>query len=237
MDTVSKLLKESLIFLGDSKKAEQKNKYFKTQKGGYGEGDVFIGVSNPEVQKVCKHYESQIDLTEIGTLLKDEIHEVRFAALTLLIKRFKKLKTRASQEPYVRFYFQNLKYINNWDLVDCSCMYVLGPYFYKFDKTELKELAKSSSLWSQRVGVVTSYYFIKKQDFDYALWVCEYLIEHPHEMIQKAVGWMLKLCWQKGAENEVEDLLRKQVSKISRTSLRIAIEKMDEPLRQYFLRL
>lgn len=231
-------VKNDLLFLSNPEKATTKAKYFKNGKGEYAEGDVFIGLTNPEVHQVCKHYRDLVNLQDIEMLLKDEIHEVRFTALTLLVLKYKKLKKLEEKAIYVALYLRNIPYINNWDLVDCSSMYILGPYYYEIkDDSVLKNLAKTGHLWSERIAIISTHYYIRQGDFALTFKFAEMFLNHKHDLIHKAVGWMLREVWSKGGRAEVEDFLTKHIKIIPRTALRYTIEKMEEHERKYFLSL
>ncbi|MCP9754741.1 DNA alkylation repair protein [Lacihabitans sp. CCS-44] len=231
-------VKNDLLFLSNPEKAISKAKYFKNGKGEYAEGDVFIGLTNPEVHQVCKHYRDLVNLHDIEMLLKDEIHEVRFTALTLLVLKYKKLKKLDEKADFVNLYLRNISYINNWDLVDCSSMYILGPYYFETkDNSVLENLAKTGHLWSERIAIISTHYYIRQGDFALTFKLAEMLLNHKHDLIHKAVGWMLREVWSKGGSQEVEGFLEKHIKVIPRTALRYTIEKMEEHERKYFLSL
>lgn len=231
-------VKNDLLFLSNPEKATTKAKYFKNGKGEYAEDDVFIGLTNPEVHQVCKHYKDLVNLEDIEMLLKDEIHEMRFTALTLLVLKYKKLKRLEEKATYAALYLRNIPYINNWDLVDCSSMYILGPYYYETkDDSVLKNLAETDHLWSERIAIISTHYYIRQGEFALTFFLAEMLLKHKHDLIHKAVGWMLREIWSKGGSAEVEDFLTKHIRTIPRTALRYAIEKMEDHERKYFLSL
>ncbi|MCP9770699.1 DNA alkylation repair protein [Lacihabitans sp. LS3-19] len=229
---------KDILFLGNPDKAQSKAKYFKNGKGEYGEGDVFVGLTNPETHQISKHYKNLATFDDLQKLIENQIHEVRFVALTILVLQIKKAKTENEIERFVEFYFKNLKYVNNWDLVDCSCMHILGPYFYeKTDKSKLYKLAKSGDLWSERISIITTFYFIRKGNFTDTFKISDILIHHKHDLIHKATGWMLREVWQKGGKEKVEFYIRENIKIMPRTMLRYAIEKMEEMERKSFLNL
>ncbi|MCP9763372.1 DNA alkylation repair protein [Lacihabitans soyangensis] len=231
-------VKNDLLFLSNPEKAISKAKYFKSGKGEYAEGDVFIGLTNPEVHQICKHYRDLVNLEDIEMLIKDEIHEVRFAALTLLVLKYKKLKKLEEKTDFVNLYLRNIPYINNWDLVDCSSMFILGPYCYETkDNSVLENLANIGHLWSERIAIISTHYYIRQGDFALTFKLSEMLLNHKHDLIHKAVGWMLREIWSKGGREEVEEFLTENFRVIPRTALRYAIEKMEEHERKYFLSL
>lgn len=231
-------VKNDLLFLSNPVKAISKAKYFKNGKGEYAEGDVFIGLTNPEVHQICKHYRDLVNLADIEMLIKDEIHEVRFTALTLLVLKYKKLKKLEDKTDFVNLYLQNIPYINNWDLVDCSSMFILGPYYFETkDNSVLENLAKTSHLWSERIAIISTHYYIRQGDFALTFELAELLLNHKHDLIHKAIGWMIREIWSKGGRDEVEEFLTENIRVIPRTALRYAIEKMEEHERKYFLSL
>lgn len=231
-------VKNDLLFLSNPEKAISKAKYFKNGKGEYAEGDVFIGLTNPEVHQICKHYRDLVNLEDIEMLVKDEIHEVRFAALTLLVLKYKKLKKLEEKTDFVNLYLRNISYINNWDLVDCSSMFILGPYYYETkDNSVLENLAKTGHIWSERIAIISTHYFIRHGDFAFTFKLAKMLLNHKHDLIHKAVGWMLREIWSKGGREVVEEFLAENIRVIPRTALRYTIEKMEEHERKYFLSL
>lgn len=233
-----KEIKVAILELSNDVEAVKKNRYFKSGIGEYAENDVFIGVSNPDIHVIAKHYYKQADLTDVQALIQDEIHEVRLLALTILVLKFDKLKTLVERQLYANFYIENLEYINNWDLVDCSCYKILGPVMYEEkDHSFLEILALNGDLWMQRISLVTTLYFIKKGLFEPTFYLVETLIDHPHDLIHKAMGWMLREAWSRGRAKEVEKFLTENIEKLPRTTLRYSIEKMEDHERQYFLSL
>ncbi|WP_439488913.1 DNA alkylation repair protein [Algoriphagus sp.] len=217
-----------------SGKAEYFPRFFKSGQGEYGEGDKFLGVIVPEQRKVAKAVYKEITLDEIEELLHDTYHEVRLTALFILVYRYQKLKSDHDRKQLVDFYLNNLDYVNNWDLVDSSCHQILGHYYLEKEKTLFYTLADSGHLWRQRTAMISSYYWIKRGSYDDALRLAEKLIDHPHDLIHKAVGWMLREIGNKDFEVELE-FLRKHYSTMPRTALRYAIEKFEPSLRRLFL--
>lgn len=216
-------LTNTLREVATPERAKQTARFFKNGKGEYGEGDIFIGVSNPQVRETVKKY-YEIPLDELQDLLESNIHEFRFAALVILVYQFKKHKNR--REVLFNFYLQHLKYINNWDLVDCSCRDIVGAYLFDKDRSILDEMALVPHLWTQRVAIISTWYFIREKQFEDTLRISELFINHPHDLIHKATGWMLREVWSKGGTQKVENFLEKHISEIPRTMLRYAIEKM-----------
>ncbi|MCE7055130.1 DNA alkylation repair protein [Algoriphagus sp. AGSA1] len=215
-------------------KAEYFPRFFKSGSGEYGEGDQFLGVTVPVQRKTAKAVYKEISLDEIEQLLHNNYHEVRLTALFVLVYRYQKLTNEAERKLLVDFYLKNLDHVNNWDLVDSSCHPILGHYFLDKDKTLFYELADSGQLWSQRVAMISSYYWIKRGFYDDALGIAEKLIDHPHDLIHKAVGWMLREIGNQDFEVEMA-FLRKHYKTMPRTALRYAIEKFEPSLRRLFL--
>jgi 3-methyladenine DNA glycosylase AlkD len=228
---LEKLLKD-VLELAVPEDAEIKKRYFKTLEAG----DVFIGVSNPEIQRVFKKYEKALRLEDISGLLKNNIHEVRYGALVLLVRLYERSKNIFDRKNVVDFYLNHVQYINNWDLVDCSSYKILGQYSFE-TKTDdfLETLIEKDSLWEKRIAIISTMYHIKKGDFRLAFRFIEKLLEHPHDLIHKAYGWMLKEIWSRGGNEAAEEFIKENYQKIHRTSLRYAIEKMEEKRRKGFL--
>ncbi|MDG1275743.1 MAG: DNA alkylation repair protein [Algoriphagus sp.] len=209
--------------------------FFKTMPGEYGEGDKFLGVVVPEQRKIAKSCYTEITLGEITELLRDPYHEVRLTALLMLVYRYQKAKSEESQQEFVDFYLNHMEFINNWDLVDTTCHPILGRFYFRRDKMLFYDLAKSGNLWKQRIAMISSLYWIKRGEFGDALNLAEILINHPHDLIHKAVGWMLREIGKMNQEVELE-FLRKYSKIMPRTALRYSIEKFDQTLRLQILK-
>jgi 3-methyladenine DNA glycosylase AlkD len=213
--------------------------FFKTGKGQYGEGDVFIGITNPDLRAICKNHKHLI-FSELQELLNNPIHEYRMAALFILVEQMKKAKAigeaDVSQEIY-EFYLDNVYNINNWDLVDCSARDIVGAYLFNKDRSILYDMARTDHLWTQRIAIVSTHYFINQKQFFDTLKISEILLSHKHDLIHKAVGWMLREAWKKGGNEQVESFLEQNISRIPRTALRYAIEKMSDERKKYFMTL
>ena len=229
------VVKEELEKYIDVEKAEYLPKFFKTSPGGYGEGDKFIGITVPNQRKVVRKYYKDISLDEIAILLKEPIHEYRLTALFFLVIKYEKASTEAEKKGIVDLYLNNTSYINNWDLVDCSADKILGPYLLDKEKDLLYMLANSDHLWQQRISIITTFHFIKNQQFSDALNISKLLLKHKHDLIHKAVGWMLREIGKRDFEVELT-FLKQYYKEMPRTMLRYAIEKFEEGLRQQFLK-
>ncbi|PIR94396.1 DNA alkylation repair protein [Candidatus Falkowbacteria bacterium CG10_big_fil_rev_8_21_14_0_10_39_11] len=226
-------VKNELKALKNPEKIAVFDNFFKTGKGQYGEGDEFYGLTAQEIKDVAKKYQD-IDLTEVLTLLKDKVHEVRMAALRILVHKYKKGDDKQKKQVF-DIYLKNTKYINNWDLIDVTTPDIVGDYLLKRDRAVLYKLARSKSLWEKRISMLATYTFIRNKEFEDTLKIAEILLADDHDLIHKAVGWMLREVGNR--DREVEELfLRKYYQKMPRTMLRYAIEKFPESLRQKYLK-
>lgn len=228
-------IKSDLAGYVDSEKAEFLPRFFKTGPGEYGEGDRFIGVTVPQQRKVAKAYFKDIGLADIEELLLDEVHEYRLTALFMLVYKYQRAMTEREKKEIVDFYLRNTHRVNNWDLVDSSADKILGEYLFDKEKEILYTLAVSDNLWEQRISVIATYYFIKQSEFQDTLRIAEHLFDHPHDLIHKAVGWMLREVGKRDLETELA-FLKKHYEEMPRTMLRYAIEKFEPGLRLKFLK-
>lgn len=229
-------IKSALEFLSIKEKAEFFPRFFKAGPGEYAEGDVFIGVTVPDQRKIVKEFWNKISLNEIGELLSSKIHEHRHTALLMLVAKYEKSKSEDEKQQIVAFYLQNLQHINNWDLVDNSCYKILGKHcFENKDNSILKKLSKSDNMWHKRMAIVSTMYHIKKGEYDLTKDIALKNLYHPHDLMHKANGWLLREMGNKN-EDELLKFLDKNYHQMPRTSLRYAIEKLDENTRQEFLK-
>lgn len=208
-------------------------RYFKTGKGEYGEGDVFWGITVPQQRQIAKNYTS-LSLADLQELLMSKIHELRLTALLILVERYRMAELN-DRKKLVEFYFKNTRFINNWDLVDISAPYILGDYFFPRDKKILYTLCRSKNIWERRIAMLATYGFIKKGQFKDTLTMAELLLSDSHDLIHKAVGWMLREVGNKDRPAEIAFLERHHM-RMPRTMLRYAIEKFDEPTRQKYVK-
>ncbi len=221
----------------DVKKLENKKKakvlagFFKTGEGEYGFGDVFLGIPVPESRKIALKYRD-LGFEDILQLLRSEIHEERLIALLILVHQFQ--HDEMLQRRIYEFYLKNTKFVNNWDLVDSSADKIIGAYLADKPKTVIYKLAKSSNLWERRIAMISTFYFIKNNEFDEAIGVAEVLISDENDLIQKAVGWMLREVGNRDRKAE-EKFLKKYHKVMGRTALRYAIEKFTENERKNYL--
>lgn len=234
MDSAGLIIQE-LQKYSNPQKAEFFPRFFKTGKGEYAEGDSFIGIVVPDCRKVAKKYYKEVDLIEVEKLLESKIHEHRLVGLFILVYKYEATKLDTDRKLIVDCYLNNLSAVNNWDLVDLSCYKLLGDYLHDKDRSILYEFAKSDDLWKQRIAVITTMAFIKNNDFNDTLKIAEILVNHTHDLIHKAVGWMLREVGKRDQKVEL-GFLDKYYKQMPRTMLRYAIEKFDEPLRLKYLK-
>jgi 3-methyladenine DNA glycosylase AlkD len=225
--------------MADPDKAAILQRFFKTGPGQYGEGDIFIGVMVPQSRQVAKKF-SQLPLEEIRMLLYSRIHEERLVALLILVWRYGSSSNTSSsakkeKEEIVKFYLDNIKQVNNWDLVDVSAPNILGAYLVdsRDRRRLLYKLARSENVWERRIAIVATHHFIRKGDFSDTLKIAEMLLQDRHDLIHKAVGWMLREVGKRDAAAE-EAFLDKRCSVMPRTMLRYAIERLPESKRRRY---
>ena len=236
MSNVLKEIREALAVLSIPEKAEFFPKFFKTGKGEYGEGDLFLDVKVPDQRSVAKEYYSKISLKELSELLSSKYHEHRLTALFMLISQFEKTKDIKVKDEIVEFYFNHLPYVNNWDLVDSSCYKILGRYAFENEKEDLlRKLSASEEMWHKRIAVVGTIHYIKKGSFNLTKEFVTDNLKHSHDLMHKANGWMLREMGQKN-EAELISYLNRYYKEMPRTCLRYAIEKLDEEVRQDYLK-
>ncbi|WP_099464759.1 DNA alkylation repair protein [Parabacteroides provencensis] len=222
-----------LLSVANPEKAVFLQRFFKTGPGQYAEGDIFLGLVVPLTRNIAKA-NKQTPLSELQVLVESRYHEARLCALLIVVERFKKASS-AEREALYKFYLKNARYINNWDLVDVTCPHVVGAYLLDKDRSRLYELAESDNLWEQRIAMVSTVAFIRKGEFTDTLAIAERLMTHKHDLMHKAVGWMLREVGKKD-RNTLTDFLEKYATCLPRTALRYAIEHYPEDQRQYFLK-
>jgi len=221
-------IKKDLLQLRNPERAKNLSWFFKTDKGQYGEGDVFLGIQVPIQRKVANRY-IDLSLTDLQELLSSKIHEYRLTALLILVSKYEKADSLGKKDIF-DFYLKNTENINNWDLVDLSAPRIIGDYVYNKDISILFKLAKSNNLWERRIAVLSTFYFIRNSDFDAAISIAELLLYDEHDLIHKAVGWLLREIGKRDQEIE-EQFVREYCLQMPRTMLRYAIEKFDEKRR------
>ena len=226
-------IKQQIIDLSNKEKAQILSSFFQTKKGQYAHGDVFLGVTVPQIREIvapCK----KMALEETHKLLHSEFHECRFAALIILVNQFK-LSNEAGRKIIFDFYLSNTQKINNWDLVDVSCHKIVGSWLIDKDKSILYELAKSDWLWDQRIAIVSTFAFIRNNDFEDILTLSEFFLTHPHHLIHKACGWMLREAGKRDKAVLI-NFLNKFAPQMPRVMLRYSIEKLSDEERKSYLR-
>lgn len=235
MSTTAKEVRETLTMFADPAKAKILSGFFKTGKGQYGEGDRFLGIRVPDTRSVAKEGRS-LPLAEISVLLEDPYHEVRLCGFLVLVDKYQKTKLPEEKEALVNFYLAHARKANNWDLVDLSAPKILGDWLRDKERTILYELAQSDSLWEQRIAMVSTWTIIRQDDFDDTLRLAELLMDHPHDLMRKAVGWMLREVGKRDRET-LTRFLEAYATRLSRTSLRYAIEHYPPEARKRFMNM
>lgn len=244
---------EELKKKANKKKAKDLAWFFKTGKGEYGEGDLFLGITVPEIRKTVKKF-PDTPLGEIEKLLKNKYHEIRLTALLLLVDQYQISTSPSARkvlaEKIFNFYLKNTKYINNWDLVDLSAPKIVGDYLYSHhlaptngrntppwqgEKKILEKLAKSKNMWERRIAIVSTFAFIYKGNDKQTYKIVKMLINDKNDLIHKACGWMLREAGKRVSESHLEAFLSVYGPKIPRTMLRYAIERLPDSKRRYYL--
>jgi len=210
-------------------------KFFQAYPSGYGEGDKFLSLMVPQQRAISRQFFKLLTLDEMAELLTNQYHEVRLTILMMLVLRFQKSKDSAEQEAIVTIYLSNLDQVNNWDLVDSSAHHILGRWLADKPHDLLFDLADEDHLWKQRIAVIATAWFISKGEYVTTLKLAEKLLHHKHDLIHKAVGWMLREIGNRDYGTEY-NFLKKHYKTMPRTMLRYAIEKFDEAVRQDFLK-
>lgn len=212
--------------------AKHHQSFFKTASGEYGEGDRFLGIRVPVLRGLAKEFES-LSLAETATLLRSALHEERFLALIILVRQFER-DGDGNHTSIYQLYLKHTDFINNWDLVDCSAHKIIGAYLLNRDRDKLYELAESDQLWERRIAIIATLRFIQNEDYDDTLSLAALLLKDDHDLIQKAVGWMLREVGKRDYALE-EAFLREHYKTMPRTMLRYAIEKFPDATRKAYL--
>lgn len=231
-------LRNDIKNLSNPEKAQFFKRFFKTGKGEYGEGDLFLGITVPEQRKVAVKYKD-LPLHDITTLLQSQYHEERLIALLILVLKYKKGNEGVRGEIY-QYYLAHTKYINNWDLVDSSADKIVGEYLLANSERRmaygtLKQLAVSKNIWERRIAMIATYAFIKNGEAALTLQVADVLIADRHDLIQKAVGWMLREVGKRVSQEIEEEFLKTRYKTMPRTALRYAIEHFSPEKRLKYL--
>ncbi|MBE3138289.1 MAG: DNA alkylation repair protein [Actinobacteria bacterium] len=226
-------LRKDLNLYTSPQKAEVLKRFFKTGKGQYGEGDIFLGVQVPDLRKIVRKY-ANIPLDNTLNLLRSKIHEERLIALLIMVEKTK-WADEAGKETLFKKYLENTQYINNWDLVDLSADKIVGSYLFEKPKDILYSLAVSENLWERRIAILATFDFIKKGFYEDTLKLAKILLNDRHDLIHKAVGWMLREIGKRCSQEVLEQFLLVNYKQMPRTMLRYAIERLPEDLRLQYL--
>lgn len=226
-------IQQELRQLRSVEAAAHAQRFFKTGPGQYGEGDVFLGIRVPVLRKLARKYRD-LSIGQTLRLLRSGFHEERLLALFIMADRFKRATADERETIYI-LYLKNTRYINNWDLVDCSAEHIVGAHLWEKSRTPLYDLARSIILWERRVAVISTFHFIKRNEFSDTLKIATILLYDPEDLIHKAVGWMLREVGKRNVAALDEFLLR-HYGAMPRTMLRYAIERFPEDKRQRYLK-
>jgi len=227
--TLRKLLKQN----SNPEKAVVLSRFFKACPGEYGEGDKFYGITVPELRKIARQYQSLM-LEDLKILIYSEYHEERMLALLILMSQYKKSEEEKERKKIYDFYLKNMQQINNWDLVDLSAPHIVGHYLFEKDRTVLYRWAENKNFWIRRIGMLSTFYFIRQNEFEDTLKIADILLQDNEDLIHKAVGWLLREVGKRD-ESLLEKFLKPRYQKMPRTMLRYAIEKFSESKRRFYL--
>jgi 3-methyladenine DNA glycosylase AlkD len=224
-------IRSALAQLADPARAKLSAGFFKTAPGQYGHGDRFLGLSVPQLRELAKRCQG-LPLAQALALLKNGAHEERLLALLLMVQLWEKSKDEKARAVITKAYLANLKWVNNWDLVDSSAQFILGAWLFDKDRAPLYKLAESKVLWERRVAIIASFHFIYQGDSKDTLKLAERLLNDSEDLMHKAVGWMLREVGKRVSVDELRAFLKKHAAKMPRTALRYAIERLPESERK-----
>ena len=230
------LLLREMLSLRNEEEARGLMRFFKTGKGQYGEGDQFLGIRVPATREMVKRRWRETTMQDLEQCIQSPWHEVRLAALLVLIQQFKHNKKRPDrQRECIDFYLRHTDCINNWDLVDLSCYELLGTWLLDKDRTILYDFARNGkTMWEQRIGIVSTMQFLRNNQLNDTYAIADILLHHTHDLIHKAVGWLLREAGKRD-EKRLIDYLNERHSTMPRTMLRYAIERLPEDIRRQYL--
>jgi 3-methyladenine DNA glycosylase AlkD len=217
--------------LADAKQAVVVAGFFKTGPGQYGEGDKFLGLRVPQVRAVAREFRD-LPLKDVEKLLASELHEVRLCALLVLVDQYRRVE--AQRDAIYELYLRNMSRINNWDLVDSSAPQIVGAHLSSRSRAPLKKLARSKSLWERRIAMIATQHFIRNGEVDDALAIAAILIDDTHDLIHKAVGWMLREVGDRDPA-ALKTFLSEHAATMPRTALRYAIEHFSAAERKRWM--
>ncbi|MGP1549927.1 MAG: DNA alkylation repair protein [Prevotella fusca] len=233
MKPIIGLITDELQAFSTEEKREVLPRFFKTGKGEYGEGDHFLGVAVPDTRTVAKQHKD-ISLNEIRNLMQSEWHEVRLCALLIMVEKSKK-KDETLRKQLFDLYLSQTSRINNWDLVDLSCSFIVGEFLLDKSRDILYQLAQSPLLWDNRIAIVSTYAFIRKGQLDDTYVLSDLMMKHPHDLMHKAIGWMLREAGKRDPER-LYDYVMNHRAEMPRTMLRYAIEKFGPKERSVLMK-
>jgi 3-methyladenine DNA glycosylase AlkD len=231
----AKLVREALRRSATPARAAGMLRFFKTGQGQYGEGDRFIGVTVPDQRRVARSFRA-LPLEQVDTLLTSPVHEERLTALLILVDQFNRTDEEITRRKIFRHYMRRLTFINNWDLVDASAEHVVGGWLADKSRAPLYELAVSKHLWSRRVAILATFHYIKRGDSKDALRISAALLHDRHDLIHKAVGWMLREVGKRVSQTQLRAFLERHAEDMPRTMLRYAIERFPPAERTRWMR-
>lgn len=233
MKQITKTITSELQALTNAEKREIFPRFFKVGKGEYGEGDRFLGVTVPNIRAIAKLHKD-ISIEEIRELIQSEWHEVRLCALIIMVEKSKK-KDEALRKELFNLYLSQTKRINNWNLVDLSCRFIIGEYLLDKSRDILYHLAQSPLLWDNRIAIVSTYAFIRKGQLEDTYALSDLMMHHPHDLMHKAIGWMLREAGKRDSER-LYDYVMSHRADMPRTMLRYAIEKFSPKERAILMK-
>ena len=233
MKQITKTITSELQALSNAEKREIFPRFFKAGKGEYGEGDRFLGVTVPNIRAIAKLHKD-VSIEEIRKLIQSEWHEVRLCALIIMVEKSKK-KDEALRKELFNLYLSQTKRINNWNLVDLSCRFIIGEYLLDKSRDILYHLAQSPLLWDNRIAIVSTYAFIRKGQLEDTYALSDLMMQHPHDLMHKAIGWMLREAGKRDSER-LYDYVMSHRADMPRTMLRYAIEKFSPTERSILMK-
>ncbi|NBF39937.1 MAG: DNA alkylation repair protein [Spirochaetes bacterium] len=235
-DSVVERVRAKLEAAADPSSVPDRRRFFRAEPGGYGEGDQFLGVSVPAQRRVAKSLYRDATVEGLEALLADEVHEVRLTALFMMVLRFERTREDGERRRIVELYCRRIDRVNNWDLVDSSAPHILGAHLldHPEERGLLFDWAASGRLWRQRSAVLATFAFIRAERYEETLELARLLLDHPHDLIHKAVGWMLREVGKRAPEVEY-GFLDELAPEMPRTMLRYAVEKFSEERRRDYM--
>jgi len=229
-------LEKQIRKLENDERGSSLQRFFKTGNGEYGEGDVFLGLVSAQIGEFVRKY-CELPVRDCIKLLHSKYHEERMVALQILVSKFKKADLAQEKKEIFEVFINNTAYINNWDLIDVNVPYVIGEYLYDRDKAILYSFAKSESLWERRIAIISTLAFIKRGMSKETVNIAKMLLNDTHDLIHKAVGWMLREVGKRCDEKVLTNFLDTHATKMPRTMLRYSMERLPKDKYYYYLKL